>query len=281
MGFAGADLQALCAQAAVIALKRNCSWQQILSSAEHNYVEGKRPLLPAFIVEERDWLEALSLAPPPCSRREAGMAASEVVGTPLHMHLIPCMLQPLLSLIISLYTDDRLWLPPRLLKAGAVIKRVLFSLMERKGLPTDRWWFYAPRMAQESSTAREIIRNLSIAGVLDGDASFAGCDFSNDACVNSGSLPCSVDFNPSSLCRNFCYASSKKAGYRILIAGDPSAGQKHLASCLLHCFVGSTEVQKIDLATISQEGHGDMEEGISHILSMLCFSLSKSLHSEG
>lgn len=266
VGFAGADLQALCAQAAVIALKRNCSWQQILSSAEHDYVEGKRPLLPAFIVEERDWLEAFSLAPPPCSRREAGAAASEVVGTPLHMHLIPGMLQPLLSLIISLYTDDRLWLPPRLLKAGAAVKRVLISLMERKGLPTDRWWFYAPRMAQESSTAREIIRNLSIAGVLDGDASFAGCDFSNDACVNSRSLPCSVDFNPSGLFRNFCYASSKKAGYRILIAGDPSAGQKHLASCLLHCFVGSTEVQKIDLATISQEGHGDMEQGISHIL---------------
>ena len=55
VGFAGADLQALCTQAAIIVLKRNCPLQEILSAAEKKASHGKRPPLPTFAVEERDW----------------------------------------------------------------------------------------------------------------------------------------------------------------------------------------------------------------------------------
>ncbi|KAI7727491.1 hypothetical protein M8C21_022451 [Ambrosia artemisiifolia] len=65
IGFAGADLQALCTQTAIIALKRGCNWEKLLKSAEEKGCVGKRPVLPTFVVQERDWLEALSSAPPP------------------------------------------------------------------------------------------------------------------------------------------------------------------------------------------------------------------------
>ncbi|XP_021719268.1 uncharacterized protein LOC110686954 [Chenopodium quinoa] len=272
VGFAGADLQALCAQAAVIALKRNCSWHQIISYAEDNLEQGKRPQLPSFVVEEKDWLEALSLAPPPCSRRVAGMAANEVVGSPLHMHLITFLLQPLLSLMISLYLDDRLWLPRRLVYAAAAIERVVVSVLEKKGLQSDKWWCHAQDMVQDAET-KEIVRNLLMAGILEGDASSAGCDMSRDTSSGDGGFRSSdLHVNTFGSHQKFCDVLSKKIGYRIMISGDPRSGQKHLASCLLHCFVGSIEMQKIDLATISQEGHGDMEQGISNIL-MKCASL--------
>ncbi|KAI8003466.1 Protein MOR1 [Camellia lanceoleosa] len=60
-----------------------------------------------------------------------------------------------------------------------------------------------------------------------------------------------------SLLQNISYASAKKLGFNMLISRSPRSGQRYLASCLLHCFVGNVEIQKVDLATISQEGHGD------------------------
>ncbi|KAK9674146.1 hypothetical protein RND81_12G214200 [Saponaria officinalis] len=272
VGFAGADLQALCAQAAVIALKRNCSWNQVLSCAAENPLQGRRPELPSFVVEERDWLEALSLAPPPCSRREAGMAANEVLGTPLDIHLTPCLLQPLLSLIISLYLDDRLWLPLGLVAAGRAIKKIVVSHMEEKNLLNDKWSSLAQNMAlQDPDFAREIVRNLLSVGIVKGDESLTGFDVSKDVSCDDGETHHSFGVNPSGLLRNVCNTSLKKTGYRIMISGAPRSGQKHLASCLLHCFLGNVEVQKIDLATISQEGHGDTEQGILRIL-MKCAS---------
>ncbi|XP_039034254.1 uncharacterized protein LOC120170371 [Hibiscus syriacus] len=65
-------------------------------------------------------------------------------------------------------------------------------------------------------------------------------------------------------------------GFRILIAGCPRSGQKHLASRLLHCFVGNVEIQKVDLATTAQEGHGDLIQGVTEIL-MKCASMGSSV----
>ncbi|KAH9625711.1 hypothetical protein KSS87_007907 [Heliosperma pusillum] len=273
IGFAGADLQALCAQAAVIALKRNCSWHKVLSCAAENPVKRRRPELPSFEVEERDWLEALSLAPPPCSRREAGMAANEVLGTPLDVHLIPCLLQPLLSLIISLYLDDRLWLPLCLVAAGRAVKKAVGSQMGEKNLQNDKWPCLAQNMARDSHHAREIVRNLISVGIVKGDVSLTGFDITKDASFEDGGIhQYSFGDNPSGLHRNVRYAPLKNTGYRVMISGAPRCGQKHLASCLLHCFLGNLEIQKIDLSTISQEGHGDIEQGILRIL-MKCASL--------
>ncbi|GAB4846497.1 hypothetical protein Ancab_025502 [Ancistrocladus abbreviatus] len=269
-GFAGADLQALCAQAAIAALKRSCPLQEILSTAGERAFEGKLPQLPAFVVEERDWLEALSSAPPPCSRREAGMAANEVAGSPLRTHLIPCLLQPLCSLLISVYLDDRIWLPSPLFKAAEAIKCVIVSAAKWRSLCTDEWWCIAGNLVQQLEIGNEIIRNLSTAGILVGDDASYFCNLSNDVSddVNARYEPIVGSGLPGSL----CYASRPRAGYRILIAGSPRSGQKHLASCLLQYFVGSIEIQKIDLATISQEGDGDMVQGMTRIL-MKCASM--------
>ncbi|KAJ6727878.1 AAA DOMAIN-CONTAINING [Salix koriyanagi] len=63
VGFAGADLQALCTQAAIIALKRNFPLHEMLAAAGDRPPGAKRIPLPDFAVEERDWLEALACSP--------------------------------------------------------------------------------------------------------------------------------------------------------------------------------------------------------------------------
>lgn len=272
-GFAGADLQALCTQAAITALKRNFPLLQILSAAGEKKTSGhKRLPLPAFAVEERDWLEALLSAPPPCSRREAGIAANDIVSAPLPRHLFPCLLQSFCTLLVSLFLDERLGLPPPISIAAAMIKSVMVSALEKKNMPTDRWWSHLDDFLKEADIAKEIERKLSYSRILLGDADFAGSDAFNDS--TDANI---VRFEPSikhhggtgtSLFRNISLSSTNKAGFRILIAGSPRSGQRHLASCLLHCFVGNVEIQKIDLATVSQEGHGDVLQGITRLLSM-------------
>ncbi|KAF3442464.1 hypothetical protein FNV43_RR16380 [Rhamnella rubrinervis] len=269
-GFAGADLQALCTQAAITALKRNFPLQEILLTAEERPSCGKRIPLPNFAVEERDWLEALSCSPPPCSRREAGIAANDVVSSPLPTHLVPCLLQPLSTLLVSLHLDERLWLPVPLSKAGSMIKSVIVSALDKKKMPSNHWWSYVDDFIQEADVAKEIERKLLYSGILLGDAKLVGSNnFDDETGVNI------VKFEPSgkhhgssqaNLLQYMSFPSRNKSGFRILIAGSPRSGQRHLASCLVHCFAGNVEIQKVDLATISQEGHGDVVQGITQIL---------------
>ncbi|KAI8011130.1 hypothetical protein LOK49_LG06G02223 [Camellia lanceoleosa] len=90
---------------------------------------------------EEDWLESLACAPPPSSQRGAGMAANYVVSSPLRSHLIPCLRQPLSRLLVSLYLDERLLLPPHLYKAATLIKSVIVSALDEEKVPSDHWWF--------------------------------------------------------------------------------------------------------------------------------------------
>lgn len=274
-GFAGADLQALCTQAAITALKRNCPFQELVSHAAEKAPDGSRHPLPSFAVEERDWLEALSSAPPPCSRREAGMSANEVISSPLPTHLISCLLRPLSSMIVSMYLDESFYLPPLLYKAAKMIKNVVICALSEKKRPNDCWWAHVSGLFQKADVMKEIERHLSCLGILIGET---GVPFSD--ALNNEIDEDRVRFDPSrayhngihtSLLQNISYASGKKSGFRILIAGSPRSGQRHLASCILHCFIGNVEIQKVDLATISQEGHGDVLEGLTRILSMFRF----------
>ncbi|XP_043698853.1 uncharacterized protein LOC122649680 [Telopea speciosissima] len=273
-GFAGADLQALCTQAAMIALKRNCALQELLSAAEKKDNIGKCVPLPSFSVEERDWLDALACSPPPCSRREAGMAANDIVASPLHAHLTPCLLRPLLHLIVSLSLDERLWLPPSLSKAAKLIKNVAILALEKKKMPGIFWSSCLLDLMKEADVVREIERNLSYVGLLVGASSFADFNALNDDTddghgnVDTGrSNSASARIN---LFRNVS-SSSRTSGFRVLIAGSPRSGQKHLASCLLHAYVGNVEIQKVNLATIAQ-GQGDFVEAVTHIL-LKCASM--------
>ncbi|XP_057963893.1 uncharacterized protein LOC131155023 [Malania oleifera] len=279
-GFAGADLQALCTQAAMIALKRNCPLQELLCAAGEKAHDAKRPPLPAFVVEERDWLEALACAPPPCSRREAGMAANDVVSSPLHTHLIPCLLRPLSYLLLSLHLDENISMPPPLFKAAEMIKTVILSALEKKKIPNYQWWSHVQDLLQEADVVGEIEKNLSYVGFLIGGTSLSASDILNDDTDDNGMV-----FEPSrvhhggtrtSLLQNISLSSGKKSGFRILIDGSPKSGQRHVASCLLHCLVGNVEIQKVDLASISQEGHGDMVQGVNQIL-MKCVSVGSCI----
>ncbi|KAI3939627.1 hypothetical protein MKX01_038582 [Papaver californicum] len=255
VGFAGADLQALCTQAAMIALKRNCAWQDLMVSvAEKKANNDKCPPLPNFSVEERDWLDALACAPPPCSRREAGMAASDVVSSPLQTHLTPCLLQPLTHLLVSLFLDERIWLPPSLYKVAELIKNVIITALEKRHMCSKSWWCHLHDLIQEADIVKEIEKNLFRNGLLIGPSSVSDLHKENLAGARANLL------------RNVSYSSGRGSGFRVLVAGCPRSGQSHLASCLLHSFVGRVEIQKVNQATISQEGQGDVVLGVTRIL---------------
>ncbi|CAK9182973.1 unnamed protein product [Ilex paraguariensis] len=280
VGFAGADLQALCTQAAIIALKRSCPLQKLLSTSGEEAPHGKRPPLPTSTVEERDWLEALSCMPPPCSRREAGMAANDVVASPLQDHLLPCLLQPLSRLLVSFHLDERVWVPPPLSKAAALVKNIIMSALDKKKVRSDCWWSHVHDLLQEADVASEIQSNLSHAHILVGNENFAQFEDSDDNSDENSLKPEPSKLHRvvahTSLLQNMSGASGKISGFRILISGNPRSGQRHLASCLLHCFVGNVEIRKVDLATISQEGHGDVMQGLTQIL-MRCASESSCM----
>ncbi|KAI3989353.1 hypothetical protein MKX01_026936 [Papaver californicum] len=271
VGFAGADLQALCTQAAMIALKRNCAWQDLMVSvAEKKANNDKCPPLPNFSVEERDWLDALACAPPPCSRREAGMAASDVVSSPLQTHLTPCLLQPLTHLLVSLFLDERIWLPPSLYKAAELIKNDIIMALEKRHMCSKSWWCHLHDLIQEADIVKEIEKNLFRNGLLIGPPSVADSDVVDDD-ANKGNEKfelhkVNLAGARANLLRNVSYSSGRGSGFRVLVAGCPRSGQSHLASCLLHSFVGRVEIQKVNQATISQEGQGDVVLGVTRIL---------------
>ncbi|KAK3028389.1 hypothetical protein RJ639_039599 [Escallonia herrerae] len=264
VGFAGADLQALCTQASMIALKRSCPLQKLLSASGEKGLHGKRSPLPTFTVVERDWLEALSCAPPPCSRREAGMAANDVVCSPLPAHLVCCLLQPLSRLLVSFYLDERVWLPPPLSRAATMIKTITVSALDMKKVRSDDWLSHVHDLLQDVDVASEIGMNLSEVSNLVGDVSFSSFDAFGDDTVDGS--PEQHRVTRTGLLQNVSYASGKKLGFRVLISGNPRTGQRHLASCILHCFFGNVEMQKVDLATITQEGRGDVVQGLTHVL---------------
>ncbi|BAT92608.1 hypothetical protein VIGAN_07137300 [Vigna angularis var. angularis] len=270
-GFAGADLQALCTQAAINALKRNFPLQEVLSLAAQEKHSGSKPIpLPSFAVEERDWLEAVFSSPLPCSRRDAGNAANDVVCSPLPIQLTPCLLQPLCTLLVSLHLDERLWLPLPILKAVTVIKDATISALEKKKKPFDHWWLHMDEFLHEYNTVHELKRHLTCSGILsEVDGIFGSNDTVGD--TNDSKLRLESPSRNHLGMRSGLFALTNKAGFRILISGDPRSGQRHLASCLLHCFIGNIEIQKIDMATILQEGHGEVVQGIAQIL-MKCAS---------
>ncbi|PKA50184.1 ATPase family AAA domain-containing protein [Apostasia shenzhenica] len=274
VGFAGADLQALCTQAAMHALKRNYALQQLLSSAEKGVIQGKLPSLPSFQVEERDWLAALALAPPPCSRRAAGMVASDIVACPLPAHLVPCLLLPLAHILISIYIDERIWLSPVLFDASKFLKKIIISALEQKGLPLALYWSHLSYLIQEPFVADEIEKIFSYYGLIISSSGFSHSnilvevDEDPDDNVKFNSLrmkPSGVHMQRISIRRGPIQVG-KSLGFRMLISGTPGSGQHHLASCLLQGFVGHTEIQKVSLATISQEGRDDMVHGLTQIL---------------
>ncbi|KAL0406771.1 UNVERIFIED_CONTAM: Tat-binding7 [Sesamum latifolium] len=280
VGFAGADLQALCTQAAIIALRRSFPLQEVLSAAETRAANSKCLAIPAFAVEERDWLKALSCAPPPCSRRESGIALNEVVSSPLKIHLVPCLLQPLTRLLVCLYLDERIWLPSHLNRASILVKNVIVSALDSRRVQSDKWWLHIDGLLQEVDVTSEIERNLLLANVLVEESnpcsSIVNEDNSEEDCSkNIHHKSQYTDARPG-LFQKMSTGSCDKSGFQLLICGSPRSGQRHIASSLLHCFIGNIDVWKVDLASISHEGHGDMVHGLTRIL-MRCTGANSCL----
>lgn len=281
VGFAGADLQALCTQAAIFGLRRSFPLQKVLSAAGTNGAGRRCPAIPTFAVEERDWLKALSCAPPPCSRRESGIALNDVVSSPLKSHLVSCLLQPLTRLLVCLCLDERVWLPSHLKKACKLVKNAIISVLDDRQVQSDNWWLHVDGLLQEVDVRNEIEKKLLLASFLVGESSPCSSNVTGeDTDEHSEIIPSKT------LCmgartafsKNMSRVSSSKPGFQVLICGNPRSGQRHLASCLLHCFVGNVDVWKLDLASISHEGHGDMVHGLTRILSMsmiFCFNSLK------
>ncbi|ESQ48465.1 hypothetical protein EUTSA_v100198800mg, partial [Eutrema salsugineum] len=269
-GFAGADIQALCTQAAMIALNRSFPLQESLAAAELGISSSNRVALPFFSVEERDWLEALSRSPPPCSRRGAGKAASDIFSSPLPIYLVPSLFPPLCSLLVAFHLEERIVLPPLLSKAAVDFENVIRSALSNKKITKGYWWSHVESLLQEVDVVKDIVQRLSNAGILDG-----GCDSVRSVSSTPGAGDCSLGsaqfmvhrvYRNPGLLGNTHLESMSKSGFQLLIAGGPKSGQRHLASCILHCFIGNAEMQKIDTATISQEGNGDLVLGVTHLL---------------
>ncbi|CAN8269314.1 unnamed protein product [Cochlearia groenlandica] len=269
-GFAGADIQALCTQAAMVALNRSFPLQESLAAAELGVSSSNRAALPSFSVEERDWLEALSRSPPPCSRRGAGIAASDIFSSPLPVYLVPSLLLPLCSLLVAFHLEERILLPPLLSKAVVDVQNVFRAALRDRKINEDCWWSHVESLLQEVDVVKDIVQRLSYAGLVDG-----GCDLDRSIASSPDASDCSLgstQFMAHRVCqqqrllRKASLESTSKSGFQLLIAGGPKSGQRHLASCILHCFIGNGEMQKIDSATISQEGNGDLVLGVTHLL---------------
>ncbi|XP_051136311.1 uncharacterized protein LOC127254971 isoform X2 [Andrographis paniculata] len=268
VGYAGADLQALCTQAAMIALRRSFPLQEALLSAETG-TSKSRSAIPTLVVEEKDWLKALSCAPPPCSRRESGVALNDVVSSPLKLHLVPCLLQPLTRLLVCLCLNESVWLPPHLSKVSTMVKDVTISYLDGQREQSNNWWLHIDGLLEEVDFMSEIEKNLMLANVLVGESSL--CDFESTGHNGdeefSGIAPSSSQsFARPELLKKMTSGLCNNSGFQVLICGNPRSGQRHLASCLLHFFVGNVDIWKVDLASISHEGHGDMVHGLTRIL---------------
>ena len=269
VGYAGADLQAICTQAAINALKRTCPLHEILRSAEKGVEHGRVPL-PSVLVEERDWLAALAAAPPPCSQREAGIAANDLVSSPLDSCLVTSLLKPLVHLLISLYLDERVWLPLSLLKASGSIKEVVFSSMEKNSVPRTFWSTYLNSLIQQKDIANRIKTILSSCGLV--SAQLGNHDSMLPSHVETQDTFCGSRLN-STGSHMKGGLPHKLSGFRVLVAGAPKSGQQHLIRCLLHGFMGQIVIHKLDLATMVQEGNGDILSGLTQILCKFQFPL--------
>ncbi|EPS71299.1 hypothetical protein M569_03458, partial [Genlisea aurea] len=268
VGFAGADLQALCTQVVIIALRRSFPLQKVLAASEEANNSIIKPAIPKFFVEEEDWLNALLCSPPPCSRRECGSALNDVATSPLQLHFFSCLLPPLARLLVCLQLDDHVQLPQQLDKASAVIKNAIVSSLVSRKQPFDNWWLHVNDLLQEMDFMDEIEKNLLLETSLFEESNPHGSDVIQQDTDNSGlkAFPSNSHFLGTGRGSLQTMSPFRNSGFRLLICGNPRSGQRHLASCLLHCFVDDRDLWKIDLASICHEGQGDMVHGLTRIL---------------
>ncbi|KAJ3670618.1 hypothetical protein LUZ60_008044 [Juncus effusus] len=260
--YSGADLQSICAQTVVNALKRSFDMREVLLKAELGFFNSGVPELPRVRVEERDWIEALMSAPPPCARRVAGGGIADVSGERLEEHLMPVLLRDLCLFLVWIVRDERVWLPCSILKCGLVVKDVIFEELGRNNVDMKLWNEHVCNMVEKEDVRDEIVRVLSKFGLISSRIETKEVEFDVDNDEYVGYNKKLLGFN------------DKLLGFRALIGGTHGSGQQKLASCLINGFLGQIEIIKINLATMSLEGNGDIISGLTQIL-LKCVNLRR------
>ncbi|KAJ7535761.1 hypothetical protein O6H91_12G044900 [Diphasiastrum complanatum] len=284
-GFAGADLQALCTQAAMTALKRFCPLKELLDSVGKQTKICELQALPDVQVKAVDWAAALVKGSPPCSRRMANIAFSEVSVAPLPKHVVPVLLQPLVQILLCLDFDGRFLLPPVLTRTVCLAKVALRHASVKAVNSTDSSLLshlneYCSKMSVARGLEHALIQGGLIADVHKvlpteecplptRNHPFGSCETTQKAAKSCELIDsvsgCAIDlaegeqFEPGK-------QKWKASKFRVLITGGFGHGQNLLASCLLHGFEGAAQLRLLSLHTMIQAGCGDAEQGIIHIV---------------
>eukprot|EP00250_Pteridium_aquilinum_P013052 c21101_g1_i1 orf=321-5741(+) len=238
IGFAGADLQALCAQAAINSLTRFISVEDMMALVEKQGV-SKIPPLPELTVSLTDWATALEQVSPPCSWRSAKAAVNIVTCAPVSHHILPVLLWPMVKLLVSLHLDDRVILPPILDKVATSLEETLKSNVGGSWIDHIDFFLHD---TMSSSPRKQL--ELDLEGVF----SIAGM-------VSHQKV---MPVTP-----NIAYTGSK---FRVMVSGKERSWLDHFAAWLLFGFEGFVEMCNLNLTTMLQEGGGDVVEGLIHIL---------------
>ncbi|KAH7433388.1 hypothetical protein KP509_07G067200 [Ceratopteris richardii] len=240
IGFAGADLQALCAQAVINSLRRTVSIDQLIAFASK---QGNTPSLPVLSVNAVDWATALEQVSPPCSSRSAKAALSTVTCGPLPFHWLHVFLWSMTELIISLHLDKRATLPP-------VLDRLAMSLEETLKSRLGESWIAEFNMHRSSTEFHSDSKEL--------EASL------ENIFLMTGMVSNQEVTNPLiSAMKNVVYEGSK---FRVMLSGKDRSWLDHFAAWLLFGFEGFVELCNLNITTMLQEGAGDISQGLIHIL---------------
>lgn len=238
VGFAGADLQALCAQAAINSLTRTVSVEDLMTLVEQQGI-SRTPPFPDLCVNITDWATALEKVSPPCSWRSAKAAVNTVVCAPLPCHILPVLLWPMVELLVSLHLDDRVTLPPILDKVARLLEETLKCNLG--GSWIDHIDLFLRDTLPNSSRKRleqDLEKVFTVAGMVS---------------HQKGRL----------VMPNVAYTGSK---FHVMVSGKERSWLDHLAAWLLFGFEGFVEMCNLNLTTMLQEGGGDTVQGLIHIL---------------
>lgn len=278
-GFAGADLQAVCVEAVMTALRRTCPISKLVECAEnaHSITD-----IPPVQVQVADWAAALRNVSPPCSKRKT-FTASSTRAAPLPKHMERILLPYVLEVLVTLHLDSRASLPPELQKLVLLVKHSIMSYAghdtEGTMLPSN-WLVLLRTWPSEAYTGQILAEALVKAGITYSGEKFEDSNISihssESDCDSSGKdvrvvsqqekdldSKHGVDFT--SLLKlpvDLGHKSSSQGRINVMIAGAPKSGQSLIAAALLHAFECFGQVRVLSLPTMLQEGNGSVSEGL-------------------
>ncbi|KAL3684933.1 hypothetical protein R1sor_002955 [Riccia sorocarpa] len=268
-GFAGADLQALCTEVALKALKRVAPVHRLMEFAEERGTKSLPPL-PSITVKASDWARALKEAPPPCSMRMASAALSHIAGSPLPWYLVPSLLPALVEVFLQLNRDGRCFMPPALLKGVSSAAAQLQSVEQRRKSSELRSQYKSVSVLDSGSDQlhESVEAALTSAGLVGSGVGVNDSGYVTPPCgqplpgeppisdVDSPAVPAMIDMP----------GCGRKSHFRVLISGKGKRGQRLVGASIIAGFEGFSETRTLNLPTMLHEGDGNVVLGLSRII---------------